>query len=56
MRRIDCEGGPRLIGALLAAGLVDELRLTISPMLVVGTAGRITNGPLIRPPHSPWAP
>jgi riboflavin biosynthesis pyrimidine reductase len=49
LRRIDCEGGPHLVGALLAAGLVDELRLTISPTLVVGTAGRITSGPLIPP-------
>jgi riboflavin biosynthesis pyrimidine reductase len=28
-----CEGGPRLFGRLLAAGLVDELFLTVSPQL-----------------------
>ena len=47
--RIDCEGGPRLFGSLLAAGIVDELRLTISPLLVSGTAERITFGDAIEP-------
>ena len=32
-RRILCEGGPGLFGELLAAGLVDELFLTVSPRL-----------------------
>jgi riboflavin biosynthesis pyrimidine reductase len=32
-RRILCEGGPTLFGALIAADLVDELFLTISPLL-----------------------
>lgn len=32
--RIVCEGGPRLAGQLLAAGLVDELCLTTVPRLV----------------------
>ncbi|MEU8799573.1 pyrimidine reductase family protein [Spirillospora sp. NPDC048819] len=49
LRRIDCEGGPHLFGALVAAGLLDELRLTISPMLTAGTAGRIATGPAIEP-------
>jgi riboflavin biosynthesis pyrimidine reductase len=35
-----CEGGPTLFGALTAAGLVDELFLTLSPLL----AGRATAG------------
>jgi riboflavin biosynthesis pyrimidine reductase len=42
--RIDCEGGPRLFASLLSAGLVDELRLTLSPLLVSGDASRITAG------------
>ena len=31
-----CEGGPTLNGALLAAGLVDELHLTLAPQLLAG--------------------
>ena len=31
--RIHCEGGPRLLGSLAEAGLLDELLLTISPIL-----------------------
>lgn len=49
LRRIDCEGGPHLFGALTAAGLVDELRLTVSPLLTAGPAGRIAAGPLTEP-------
>lgn len=49
MSRIDCEGGPRLLGSLLAADLVDELRLTISPLLVSGPAERIATGVGIEP-------
>lgn len=42
-----CEGGPTLFGSLLAAGLVDELALTITPTLVGGDLKRIVNaGPL----------
>jgi riboflavin biosynthesis pyrimidine reductase len=44
LTRIDCEGGPHLFGSLLAADLVDELRLTISPLLISGTAARIASG------------
>ena len=40
-----CEGGPRLLGAMIAADLVDELCLTLSPRLVAGSAGRIAAGP-----------
>ncbi|MGB6224982.1 MAG: pyrimidine reductase family protein [Pseudonocardiaceae bacterium] len=44
LTRIDCEGGPRLFDSLIEAGLADELRLTISPLLVSGMAGRIACG------------
>jgi len=44
MRQVLCEGGPRLFGALLQAGLVDELCLSLSPTLVGGDAGRIVRG------------
>ena len=40
-----CEGGPHLFGALIAADLVDELCLTVSPLLAGGAAGRIAAGP-----------
>lgn len=39
------EGGPHLLGALTAADLVDELCLTVSPLLAGGDAGRIAAGP-----------
>ncbi len=38
------EGGPSLLGAFVAAGLLDELCLTWAPMLVGGEAPRITAG------------
>jgi riboflavin-specific deaminase-like protein len=38
VRSILCEGGPTLNSFLLAAGLVDELFLTLSPKLVGGAA------------------
>ena len=44
-----CEGGPHLFGALLAAGLVDELCLSLSPVLVSGDAGRIATGVEVPP-------
>jgi riboflavin biosynthesis pyrimidine reductase len=34
VRSLLCEGGPTLYGSLLAAGLVDEEFLTISPLIV----------------------
>src|SRR5450631_54285 len=43
-REILAEGGPHLLGQLAAAGLVDELCLTISPVLAGGPAGRIIQG------------
>ena len=39
-----CEGGPHLLGTLVAADCVDELCLTLSPVLENGSAGRITAG------------
>ncbi|MEU3794933.1 pyrimidine reductase family protein [Streptomyces fructofermentans] len=43
--RLLTEGGPRLLGQLVAAGVLDELCLTLSPMLVAGDAQRIAGGP-----------
>lgn len=45
-----CEGGPLLMGQLIAAGLIDELALTVAPHLVSGGAARIAHGPLASPP------
>ncbi|MBP2330610.1 5-amino-6-(5-phosphoribosylamino)uracil reductase [Kibdelosporangium banguiense] len=47
LRRINCEGGPRLFGNLIAADLVDELCLTVSPQAAAGDGGRIANGPVL---------
>ena len=45
--RLLTEGGPGLLGSLLAAGLVDELCFTVTPALVAGGAGRpVTGDPL----------
>jgi riboflavin biosynthesis pyrimidine reductase len=49
LARIHCEGGPGLLGALLAADAVDELCLTLSPSLEGGDAGRIARGALPSP-------
>jgi riboflavin biosynthesis pyrimidine reductase len=43
--QILCEGGPHLLGGLIAADLVDELCLTVSPLLAGAGAGRIAAGP-----------
>ncbi|MFC0863531.1 pyrimidine reductase family protein [Sphaerimonospora cavernae] len=48
--RILCEGGPRLNAELAAAGLIDELVLTISPLLAGGDAARVLNGVVARTP------
>lgn len=41
LRHVQAEGGPSLFGAFLKAGSVDELCLTVAPILVAGEAGRI---------------
>ncbi|MEP6479355.1 MAG: pyrimidine reductase family protein [Rhodoglobus sp.] len=43
--RIHCEGGPALFATLLAAGAVDELCITIAPLLEGGAAPRIATSP-----------
>ncbi|MEN2740288.1 pyrimidine reductase family protein [Microbacterium sp. X-17] len=44
LTQVLCEGGPHLFGALLDAGLVDEVCVTVAPRFVGGTAGRIVQG------------
>ncbi|GAA1571901.1 pyrimidine reductase family protein [Actinomadura kijaniata] len=47
LRRMLCEGGPTLLAEVAAAGWLHELCLTMSPMVVAGTAKRILDGPVI---------
>lgn len=48
--RLLCEGGPKLLAQIAAAGRVDELCLTLSPVLLAGDAARILDGaPLPEP-------
>ncbi|MGW5131271.1 pyrimidine reductase family protein [Streptomyces sp. NPDC004135] len=49
--RLLTEGGPRLLGQMVAAGVLDELCLTVSPMLTAGDAQRIAGGPAVTVPH-----
>ncbi|MCW2990871.1 MAG: bifunctional deaminase-reductase domain protein [Solirubrobacterales bacterium] len=50
---IDCEGGPQLNATLLPAGLVDELHLVISPLLVGGADPlTLVAGGLLEPPRA----
>jgi riboflavin biosynthesis pyrimidine reductase len=44
VRYVQAEGGPRLNGALLDAGCLDELDLTTAPALVGGISPRIVAG------------
>lgn len=50
MPHILCEGGPHLFGSLLAAGLVDDVAATVSPLLVSGDGIRMATGPLVDVP------
>lgn len=54
VRTVLCEGGPHLNGALLAAGLVDDLFLSLAPKLGgganQGASLRIVSGPELDPP------
>ena len=45
MPRILSEGGPHLMRDLVAAGLLDELCLTVVPTVIAGERPRITAGP-----------
>ncbi|MFJ9815551.1 pyrimidine reductase family protein [Streptomyces sp. NPDC101151] len=49
--RLLTEGGPRLLGQLVAAEVLDELCLTVSPMLTAGDAQRIAGGPSVAVPR-----
>ncbi len=44
LRRVLCEGGPQLLAHVARAGLLDELCMTLTPMLVGGYATHILDG------------
>jgi riboflavin biosynthesis pyrimidine reductase len=49
-RSVLCEGGPTILGALLAEGLVDELFLSLAPRLVAGYGPSVVEGPELPEP------
>jgi riboflavin biosynthesis pyrimidine reductase len=49
LRRVSCEGGPTLLAQVIAANRLDELRLTVAPLLTAGAAPRITAGAPVDP-------
>ncbi|GAA3376948.1 pyrimidine reductase family protein [Streptomyces sannanensis] len=51
MTRLLTEGGPRLLGQFVAAGVLDELCLTVSPTMTAGDAQRIAGGPGVTVPE-----
>ena len=57
-RVVVCEGGPRLFGQLLGAGLIDELFLSLAPQLVGRTPERprlaLVDGTAFDPDTAPW--
>ncbi|WP_405870967.1 pyrimidine reductase family protein [Streptomyces zaomyceticus] len=50
LRRQLTEGGPRLLGQFVAAEVLDELCLTVSPTMTAGSAQRIAGGPSVAVP------
>ncbi len=51
LRHVACEGGPTLLADLAAGDLLDELCLTLSPLLVGGQARRVLDGDPLLPPQ-----
>jgi riboflavin-specific deaminase-like protein len=47
--RVSCEGGPALLGALADTGHLDELSLTVAPLLIGGASSRLLTGPELTP-------
>ncbi|QWT23371.1 pyrimidine reductase family protein [Subtercola sp. PAMC28395] len=52
LTQIHCEGGPSLLGDLIAADELDELCLTLSPVLEGGAGPRISHAPQPSVPRS----
>ena len=43
-RVVLCEGGPSLIGQLIAASVLEEMCLSLTPLVVGGTSPRVAHG------------
>jgi len=50
VRGVACEGGPRLLGRLVGEGGLDDLLLTIAPLLAAGVAPSVLEGPALAAP------
>jgi riboflavin biosynthesis pyrimidine reductase len=50
VERVLCEGGPRLLREVVAAGCLDALMLTVSPLLAAGDAPTVLAGPPLPDP------
>jgi riboflavin biosynthesis pyrimidine reductase len=50
VRGVACEGGPRLLRRLLAEGGLDDLLLTVAPLLAAGDGTSILEGDALTPP------
>jgi riboflavin biosynthesis pyrimidine reductase len=46
-----CEGGPTINGQLIAEDLVDELCVSVAPLLAAGSSSRIAHGPDLDEPR-----
>lgn len=51
LEKMLCEGGPRVLAQMVAAGVLDELCLTLSPVLVAGGGKRPLNGVALAQPQ-----
>jgi riboflavin biosynthesis pyrimidine reductase len=51
VRSVLCEGGPTLLRALVAAGCVDDLLITLAPFVVAGQGPATIAGDALQPPR-----
>jgi riboflavin biosynthesis pyrimidine reductase len=52
VRGVLCEGGPRLLRQLVVEGALDDLLLTVSPLLIAGDAVTILEGEALTEPQA----
>jgi len=50
VRSVSCEGGPHLLRELAAQGCVDDLLVTVAPLLVAGDGPALLTGPALPTP------